>query len=309
MKKIFACLALLVVVLISCQREINFDPTETPPPPPLVTTNDSVLLSELIYLDTAAGLPDDTARIHLFLYDSQKRISEIKRYYYFSVPGGDIYEVLNYSYNGTDTLPYKIVQLHYGGPTSATPPDTFTHFINYNAQGLVIYDSTRRVMEAGGGLPMSIMISDIRVAGPNKYRNYFQHYYPSPPSGVSYYHHYDLTFSGSNIIFQTDTSTDMSPDHQTTITYDNKVNPLYAAFRQPYPYYYNEFAPQDFNTVSRNNFTSFKLKRYNSSIDRDWSLKYQYQYNANGYPVSAIITDELGTYSEGNKIIYRYTNH
>ena len=95
---------MLLFSLAACQREVSFDdPLVNTPQTP--TTNDSMLLAKLVYLDTTLPHPKDTIYAYQFTYGSNKKTTAIRAWSY----SGGIYkteELFNYFYNPGDTLPY-----------------------------------------------------------------------------------------------------------------------------------------------------------------------------------------------------------
>lgn len=299
MRTLFAFLVPVLVVLVSCQPELNTAPGDNIPVPP---GNDSILLSELVYLDTTRTAPNDTVDVTIYRYNSQKQVSYTE-YYHFNNGVRDYALKTSFFYNGTDTAPYKKTAVSYSG----NPPyisATEHSFYQYNAQGITIYDSIAITNTS------SYFIKDsFSLIAPDHIRRYTVDNYFTPPG--PYYTDYFYVFSGENIVTQVtrDTPSGHLPTHDSMVaTYDNHPNPIRKAEND---HQLTIGGSYGFNAYQRNNFTALYCRSTdprNSNVT-EYKAGFTYEYNINGYPVKAIITNLLGTYPSGNKIIYRYTNH
>lgn len=308
MRKYAVLLTALCTLFISCQQELSFDPGTNNPQQP-VNTNDSILLSQLIYLDTTVASPNDTVSLDIYTYNSRKLVNYIESYSYNGGPRRLALKKF-FFYNSTDTVPYKVTHIAYLGNAPITI-DTFHFYYQYNAQGIIVYDSLLSVLSPGPGVGTSI--SRYYTLAPDKVRRNTNYYSPPPnPTPGSYYTDYRYIFSGTNItaqVTQTSPPTNSMPYDSIIVTYDNHPNPIRNAEND---HQFTVGYSDGVNAYQNNNFTTF----YSKSIDPisylvdEYRLSFTYQYNANGYPVKAVITDLLGTgtYPLGNKVIYKYTN-
>lgn len=103
MKILFSILVLFTVIaVISCQREVDDN---------IPNIIDGPRIVKYIEIDTVfgTGIPMDTNHVELFSYDDQGRMKQhIYKYFYSQYPDIDIDTDVFY-YNGTDTLPYKVI--------------------------------------------------------------------------------------------------------------------------------------------------------------------------------------------------------
>jgi hypothetical protein len=312
MRIILPACCLLLALLWGCQKEISFDdPLVNTPQTP--TTNDSTLLAKLIYLDTTLAHPNDTTLVYQFTYNSRKKPVEITAYYYESgikKPGEKIF----YTYSGTDTLPSRIVHVYYGFfPT----PDTVTSYYNYTSPphpypGLVTKDSSIEYVQSF--MAIYINVSQYTyVTGVNEVVRTWKNYPVSNPSAAANgYQLFTYTKTGQNIATQKDTSNYDDYFYRYSCTYDNKINPVAAAFNLPYRLISLGGLPGFMiNDQQKNNYLTYQGAEYlrlNSSLIDDFRLSMQYQYNVHNLPASVVVTDLNGNYELGNKMVYLYTN-
>lgn len=93
--------AVLGLLLVSCQRELDIDITERQ-----TDATDSTVLKKFIVLDTTRQAPFDTINYESFVYDTDGRIKN--SYVVFpNNPDIDTVSINTYFYHGSDTLPYK----------------------------------------------------------------------------------------------------------------------------------------------------------------------------------------------------------
>src|SRR5215813_5428277 len=110
MKLLIAIFSFMVtVILFSCQKEVSVDTGRGNGTGG--TTNDSIVLSKIVTLDTTRPSGLDTVDITLFSYDSQGRLAEMNsngREDSSSSPVYTYHDINRLYYNGSDTLPYKM---------------------------------------------------------------------------------------------------------------------------------------------------------------------------------------------------------
>src|SRR4030095_6514459 len=130
---------LIALVVVSCQRQ----PDNSLPPnsnngnnnngnnnnPP---SSDSTVLWKYIEIDTTLAPGSDTLDKTVFFYDNMKRLDHYYSYDFY-VPDTTI---VTYSYQGSDTLPYKITSVYH-----ETELDLDTDYYAYN-NGIVAWDSS-----------------------------------------------------------------------------------------------------------------------------------------------------------------------
>lgn len=136
MKKIYPALVLAALYFSSCQKEVSI---ENDDPVPVVSTDSSYL--DKIYYMANQGAGNDTVAIDSYQYDANKRVVSVT---YREDDGTstntlEVYATEKHSYNGNDTLPYKMVRVEYN---DLVPNDTTVTYFTYSAIGQRIKDSS-----------------------------------------------------------------------------------------------------------------------------------------------------------------------
>lgn len=254
----------------SCQQEIN-----DPNPGQNSIGNDSIYISQYIELDTTLG--SDTTSKFIFLYDLQKRITQLKDYNY--VTGTSTYEFItveNYFYNGNDTLPYKMVVERADGANVLLWRDTA--FFWYD-NGVIKKDSVL-IYDNAGALTYTRVINYNKISS-NKYK---------------------LTGTGipgdSVIINQTITNGNITREESRFYsgaivvsnldiqqTFDMNPDPFYRiSLRYPI---WQSFSGAYFTGTQKNNSTEYRIS---GSFSQEHYIAV-YQYRNDGYPVISRVAD------------------
>src|SRR5688572_18026588 len=98
---LFALAFCFVVLTHSCRRS-----TDDQGP-----VKDSTYLAMTYTLDTTYPSGKDTITKEVFTYDAQKRIIQVHMFQYLrGIRGSDGYKITFYSYNGNETLPYRLIE-------------------------------------------------------------------------------------------------------------------------------------------------------------------------------------------------------
>jgi hypothetical protein len=135
-KRLFSLAAIVCIGLTACQKEFTIEDGPDPIDPP--TGNDSIYLDKAYFLfDPGTGL--DTVLTSTVHYDNRERVilwadSTIDN------PGEPYISTYQYFYNGTDTVPYKVIGL-WDDLLSANDYDSTIAFFFYEAGGRKIKDS------------------------------------------------------------------------------------------------------------------------------------------------------------------------
>jgi len=107
--------------LFSCQKEAGFGDDDFP-----LGNSDSNYLDKVLDVEIQ-GSTIDTVAIAQYDYDASKRVTTITYSNESSTgPGYDISEIAKYYYTGVDTIPYKLLFVHYN--STAINDTTITYF-------------------------------------------------------------------------------------------------------------------------------------------------------------------------------------
>lgn len=295
MKTVFGIIFLLVagLTITSCQREID-GMIITPDPSPL---SDSTVLSKFIEIDTTKTIGSDTVMKFEYSYDNTKRLSKINFTETYSITGGTrTYTVATtWHYNGADTLPFKVTKL-----INDVDIDTDTSFYVYQ-NGYVVYDST---IHYNNNVLDIVTIVNYTNSGNNSFVTTRTLRYSS--SGISEERTSGTVFknySGKNIIYQRDTTSDLNKVTNATVvenTVDTHINPMY--FTELHFPVFNGFGSA---TISQpNNLTETKYQDLSGTTFSGY--KYTHVYRADGYPVKTRVFDQNDP-TENTQYIYIYT--
>jgi hypothetical protein len=276
MNRSFSVLAVLVVLLLtSCQQEPD-DVILSPSPN---TVDNSSYLKTIVSLDTSLPAGQDTSFVYHFLYDSQKRLVEIRGFDYET---GLTEENEKRFYNGNDTLPYKVVFYLEETPPFADQIDTI--YLTYQ-NGVIIKDS---VIQYSGTQRHTPIVSYFRPLSANRW--YISRYFQNPggpvfkDSVVG-----NLTWANGNLISQKDTTFQpLLNQWSSSAQYDNHPNPFYR-YTLAYPFVSVFFMTRYplFDQRTRNNQTSLTVTS-NGTLSSQAQINYQYR--SDGYPVSMTIS-------------------
>lgn len=281
-----------VLLLVSCQQEPD-DVILSPSPSGV---DDSTFLAAVVELDTTYPLGLDTSGISYFLYDSQKRLVQVRRLYYEpGAVGGTLDSYEKRFYTGNDTLPYKLAHYMEDAPTN---DEIDTVFLTYQ-NGVIIKDS---VLFYEGSQLSSTVIHRFKVLSGSRVSVTAHRRIPGQPdfydSVISH-----QTWINGNLAAQKDT-TFASPywGFNFSYQYDNNPNPL-LRFALTYPmtnYMHNIGDYSDFFArLSINNETGWSEEYTGGQLNH---VELSYQYRADGYPL--ILRDKaLG---EPYKLLFIY---
>lgn len=282
MKKIPASLFIYAILFSACKKD--------KPNNILGTTNDSVLLSQYIELDTSGSIID-TISTTIFSYDNAGRNTSITLTYYDTgMPSNEQYHS-QFAYNGTDTFPATQT-------VTTTFPDNEPHYANdlyyYKyANGQVVYDSI--IQRSSSSVIRSYIVDNYTYFNEDIMTTGVAFYYDSMAalyveSDFSRASH--IQKSKGNIIQQVDTSDNLNTDSY-LFSYDANPNPFFKTQNklanknqlsnsyQDYPYYTTD-EPRIPDGFGKNNITEINAVS-NGGLSVYHSY-YKYEYNANGYP-------------------------
>jgi hypothetical protein len=294
MKKLLAFVC-LTGLLYSCQPSAE-DIIE-PQPEPLL--NDSIYISSAVTLDTSFAQGLDTTSRTEYNYDAQKRISRIKYYSYNPGSAGPVsyWEEFQWLYQGSDTLPYRIV-MHWGDYTPAQTVfrlDTF--FLTYT-NGMITKDS---MIKHDKYSPYKVIeIESVQNAPGNKrlFTTVTHHIhppnYPQAPSDTMISLS-EIVWNNGNLILQRDSFYRDNRIVVTQQTFDDKPNPLR---RISLP---TELRMRYINDLRKTTNNMIRYQDYSiptGSFSND--IRLDFTYRQDGYPVSATIPGST------HKTIIRY---
>lgn len=285
-----AMLVMTVLLMCSCQKEINFSGDDG-------GTADSIYLTKLIYLDTTQPSGSDTIARHYFDYDGLKRLSGMRIYQ--SDPTIDTV-LYDFRYQGNDSLPYLVVQYNsYRTGLYTATVDSF--FFSYN-NGFVESDS-EIIVNYPGALHNFTEVRKSVSAGSGQAKNYEQYYFfsgnqvtGSTLDSATYLVNRDrANFYSSTLLSGT------LPYYQSVqVSYDNKINPLGMIIKIRYNNFdYHGFAGW---WVQHNNALQVQYQQASGTGVNNLT----YRYRADGYPVSSTYNQTAGS-NWYNKALYYYT--
>ena len=309
MKKNLILIFASTLFLISCQKNTTPEPTQTPPnPTPPTVVDDSTLLSLYVEIDTTAPLHLDTLSKAIYTYDNLKRIIKYDWVYYTNgivTSPPELRWTNTYSYNGTDTLPFK--ELNITNEQGTISNQTIFHTY---ASGKLIFDSS-----STGTINKYNYL-------PTKTVDTLLNYYTTAPllRRFGYRVTYRQTTNGNILtekdsVFLANNSTNpitynfFTVDNRTCV-YDNSLNPL-TKFNllSPFPFDGSFEKLSDFESQSVNNISDFtEVKRSATGTSNNLDIRNQisYVYRTNSYPKISRIKDLL-TPSNSRKGFYYYT--
>jgi hypothetical protein len=290
MKQLFTALACISLVgFVSCQKDVTDELTQE-------TNPADTLLSKILVYDTIH--PGKDMLLVEFIYDNQKRVTEIKDTYFDSANGSttihDQYSTYFY-YNGTNKSPYK----SFG----------WTRYVYDDAEMFHFYDGIGRPLRDSIGAPDQSYVE-----------TRFRYVQDKLVITISYYdeNHLLMGENSDSCYFAAGNVTKVfiafpfNQYNETAFeyTYDNKINPLsklniavclgmdkYVTFDKFW------ILPSGF---SQNNI--IKRLGYATYPGGQSILKeYKFTYNDNNLPVLGVFT-EGGVDREGIRTVYEYTN-
>ena len=296
--------SLFLILISSCQKEIS-SPTGSAPIP--IITNDSILISKIIGLDTTKTAPLDTVYKLLFQYDNLKRISSSLTIDYNNTGiAVDTFCNNKYFYNGTDTLPFKV---------NAIIDDLHTYldtdYYQYSSpERRVIYDSS--IQYDANPIYTYFTFQSYDFTYFTNQVSQTERDYPNGVYGSTQLFKIPVNKISGNIVSQRDTTSGGDVEVFNS-TYDNKLNPLNRFnFGAPIIHFGSDFFTTDYLLIDQvNNITEINEVRTifitgNIYLDH---YKFLYSYNTTGYPTEARILNIGSTSPRSfNKLKYFYTN-
>ncbi|MEO8404958.1 MAG: hypothetical protein ABI480_10190 [Chitinophagaceae bacterium] len=283
MKSILSAFSFFILVLFFASCQSGPDDTLDPGNPGGggTTTSDSTRLKMIIGIDTAFANGIDTSDKYLFQYDASKRLTFIDIYEYEPGQAGVQYHDNEQRfYNGTDTLPYKVVYYVDDHPTL---DDIDTVYLTYQ-NGVIIKDSSISVQGAG---------NPVRYISVRKYKLLHgmlinANIYSLVGSSLVLTDSITSgqTYLNNNLVHQQDTLFGSGGNEIWDITraYDNHPSPL-QRISLPFPIYNYGFH------LAENSFLQFAKSVNNETVTQylddgvpDYQENNLIQYKANGYP-------------------------
>ena len=306
MQKIFFITLLGLVVLVSCQKELNSENGSNPTP----TQNDSILISMYVEFDTTATSPFDTLSKGLYTYDNLKRLIKYDYMYYTNgvvTNPPDLHFCNYYFYNGNDTLPNKEID-----STNEQGNITTETIYHIYSNGIIVSDSVPF------GLGSSLVHKYYYLA--SKIIDSVTQYSATSPFISSYGYQVIYRQLDNNNILSNKDSTFLA-DYSTTpmnyylftinnyaFTYDNFNNP-FNKFNYLDPYFFDGYFEHlnGFEGLSKNNLQDFTHVRIGSGNNLNEHTISSYEYKSNVYP-KIIRTLDVNNPSNFIKGLYFYTN-
>ena len=286
-------LATLCIYLTACQKEISADNGLFPVP-----AADSNYLDKLYDLyDNGAGV--DTQEIYTVHYDNLKRVSSISDSL-VTATGPEHFESFYYSYNGTDTLPYRSVQVV---TESSSYFDSLSTYHFYDAQKRKSQDST---VETYGPMGAAYTVSKRIIAYSYGAGKLYGETAATDitPAGVTFFTRdtADVNSNGDIITNKKYRFNGTGYDLYVTsnYTYDTHANPFSILSNFLAHRYFPNGETLIFEYMGHNNMLTQNEFTIPSSYN--FSVSVNYVYNTAGFP---IIENYLGPALD-EKLIYTY---
>lgn len=283
LKRLATALLGIVIVFISCQKEVSEElPVVPQPPDPPATIKDSTLLTQFVGFYTTGNM--DTFVKATIAYDALKRISMISMI--FPDDPGDFDEE-KFFYNGNDTLPYKMTKFWDGDVHD-------TLFLTYE-NGKIIKDSLVVWELYLGNHSLSYVETfTFEQLGSNRYfvrRNvYGESDLLNPVSGDSTYCIRNIqdgnVISGKDSVYDYGSQTLIEYTYQKS--FDDKKNPL-RRLTLPYSVITQDLldghALLDLDGKNNVNSSTMTVKVGSNAIET-FPSTFSYEYRSDGYPIS-----------------------
>lgn len=314
--KIIVIVFIASVAFIACQKQITAEDLLNPPPQN--TAGDSIFLDKIYLVNITAG-GSDTGDVVTYYYDNLKRVISIEDTTRDVGYPRQPWLSKKYFYNGTDTIPFKSLFLHFEKSVAYNNPsltDSVITFFQYDAFGRNQSDSTFSSIHNQYPTPSDPFasnryktIQNYQYTAVKIYRtvvatNVFGFYYGYVPLGEQ--RDTATTDSDGNIQTMKRYSVNSGVsvlEFNSVYTYDNKVNPYYrlSDFRtySVVPHF------EDFSDLFQSKNNRLKTTETDASGNiEEQDLTGQYTYRNDGYPLTLIQTyPQVGvTY----KIIFTY---
>ena len=286
MKNCFLFLLATSITFFSCQPGID----DIDPPQP--EENDSIYISQVLELDTTYAPGIDTSQNTIYKYDASGRLSHVWFGEYMrGAVGAELTDDYYFFYNGTDTLPQKIVHLS-GSKSSSTVLTLFkydTAYIFYNNAGVIVRDSTVSADE--DRVHTRTTVSTFTRITDGHYRT--DKKMISANDVTTSYTNSHFVRSGGNLISSRDTAITEDGDTDMIIiadaTYDDHPNPLLRT-SLPYP---TSSSGGILGESSRNNQIRWNGVYDYVAFKREYLEMYEFKYRADGYPTIRFTKDQL----------------
>lgn len=299
-KIILSALLSIIIFTTSCQKELDGNDIIPPPPSPV----DSVKIVDSSYLDklydlTSNGAGFDTVDIATIYYDNLKRVISINDSD-LTAMGMTHNQSFYYSYNGTDTLPYKSVQITTQIPGSF---DTLTSYHFYDTQQRNLKDSIIGADHSISGYQLYKIVTSFSYASGKLYGQ--TAITDIIPASVTTFARdtADIDANGDILLnkkYDFD-GTNSSLLVVSNFAYDSHLNPfakigIYKAHKE-----FPNGETLIFEYLSYNNIISQNENTDNGSNINNWT--FAYTYNAAGLPIIQTINYGGGS---TDKIIFKY---
>ncbi len=292
MKQLIFSSLVITILFCACGKDSNdiLDPVAP-------VTNDSIYLSKVIALDTTKTAPFDTVYLAYYTYNNHKLLSH--DFFEFASTGAATESTSNdFFYNGTDSMPFKLIQTE----LLPLPVETYTHFFTYQP-GTRNHTEDSIVHENAETLVVK------RIFTGDSFESYTDLYTSSGQSHNGPFYTTIVKQNG-NIVSQKDTINGIVAE-QYTCSYDNHPNPFYNI-----SWYNNTRIPSIYKTGADcfgpvNNVTEIDITSGQFAGPPGFYSDYTYTwtYRSDGYPIKGILRDNGSSSPDHlNKILYFYTN-
>lgn len=295
--KYFSLFVVSGLFLFACQKEVSQDTTSPTSP----TDNDSTVLSKYIQLDTLNG-GIDTITVSTFEYDNLKRLTKVTFISYINnLPDlTNDYERLFYYYNGSDTLPYKTLDVFWD---EIYLKDSIINFFTRNVNQVVIRDSSIDFFTGTNTIDTIAITSNYTIFADSIIED--QKYY-NPPASIGNYAKikHQITRTNNHITKQISSRylvTSYEESFTSNFQFDDKFNP-FRKMDINYPIALNADT-EFYNLFQKNNLVKSTIT---SNVLRSFSEIRNYIYNNLNYPKTAVIYDPALP-AEAIKAIFIYT--
>jgi hypothetical protein len=265
---------LSVILFSSCQKEIDWGFSNKP-------QSDSTFLERVYTLDSVSQTQVDTIYKVFLSYDNSKRLQKTLGYYVGDI---DTFRV-DYFYNGSEILPYKIVEHDLTDLGVGLEYYRDTVFYQYTNSGQVSKDSSIEWYVTGNqnfGISVSEFVNTgSKVVRTRRYYSFINGQYTLVGTDSNAFL---ITLQGNNIINQIDTSTG-SQYASIQLSYDGKPNPEYKVIKTHYPILLSDEEAQSNNAVDVVSTSSTPFTNH---------FMYSYIYRNDNYPLIQWATDQTG---------------
>jgi hypothetical protein len=284
-------IALLLIILSSCQKELSSE--NNPPPNGTNTTDSNYLYKDISVYDHSTGGPADSS-VDTYTYDTRKRVTQLKTVYYPDSGAATDSSEVSFYYNGTDTLPNKLIDqgIQFGSSTYSD-----VHFPTYDAQGRFVYDSS---IVTYNGPTTTIIQTIVTRTFKSAYVIFTQKDSAIVIAPNSSVHSYTVdtgwTDPNQNIIKNNNWEEGYSTpfiSNKGNYTYDNKPSPYTRL--NIFNLLYNIHSIKEFFSPQYNNIVSYYNEDYGyGSPPIIYSISFTNTYNSQGLIIKAIGTNNYG---------------